>query len=144
MRRAIELAEVAGGMQEVPIGAIVVKDGEIIGEGCNRSIRDQDPTAHAEIVALRAASQNRHNYRLPDCSLYVTVEPCAMCAGAIIQARIALVVFGTFDPKSGAAGSVFDILNCTALNHQCEVVDRVLEQECAGLLQNFFRDRRSK
>ena len=144
MQHAIELAGVAWCAGEVPIGAIVVQDGQIIGKGYNRSISDHDPSAHAEIVALRAAACNRENYRLPGASIYVTVEPCAMCAGAIVQARIGTVIFGAFDPKAGAAGSVFNVLAKPTLNHQCKVVSGVLEQECASLLQDFFRKKRCK
>ncbi len=142
MRHAIELADVARRANEVPIGAVVVQDGEIIGKGWNRSIGDHDPSAHAEIVALRSAALNRKNHRLPSASVYVTLEPCAMCAGAIIQARIQTVIFGAFDPKAGAAGSVFNVLAHPALNHQCEILGGVLEHECAGLLQDFFSRRR--
>ena len=118
MRSAIGLANAAYRMDEVPIGAVVVLNDQIIGQGYNRTIIDCDPSAHAEVIALRSASTYQKNHRLPGASLYVTIEPCAMCAGAIVQARIETVVFGAFDPKSGAAGSVFNILNELALNHQ--------------------------
>ncbi len=127
---------------EVPVGAVVVLQNRIIGQGYNRSITDHDPSAHAEIVALRMAAVERQNHRLPGASLYTTLEPCAMCAGAIIQARIPTVVFGAFDAKAGAAGSVFNVLSDSALNHQCTVLSGVLEQECANLIQHFFQTRR--
>ena len=144
MRRAIGLAQAAYQIDEVPVGAIVVLDNEVIGTGHNRSIRDNDPTAHAEIVALRSAADHQKNYRLPGASMYVTIEPCAMCAGAIIQARIQTVVFGAFDPKAGAAGSVMNILNAPELNHQCTVVAGILENDCSKLIQSFFKARRFK
>lgn len=142
MKCAIELANAAGRMNEVPVGAVVVLENEIIGQGHNRSIDARDPSAHAEIVALRAAAAKLKNYRLPGASLYVTIEPCAMCAGAMIQARIKRVVFGARDPKSGAAGSVFNVLDEDVLNHKCEVISGVLEIECSQLLQAFFQARR--
>ncbi len=143
MRSAIGLANAAYRMDEVPIGAVVVLNDRIIGQGFNRTIIDCDPSAHAEIIALRSASSSQKNHRLPGASLYVTIEPCAMCAGAIIQARIETVVFGAFDPKSGAAGSVFDILNEPALNHQSTVISGILEQECAQILKGYFRAKRA-
>lgn len=142
MRRALELARRAGQLGEVPVGAVVVVDGEVIGEGWNQPISANDPTAHAEIVALRAAAQRVGNYRLTGAELYVTLEPCAMCAGAIVQARIARVVFGAPDPKAGAGGSVFNLLAHERLNHRAEVIGGVLEAACAGLLQAFFQARR--
>ena len=144
MRHAIGLAQSAQLIEEVPVGAIVVLDNEVIGEGHNRSIYDNDPSAHAEIVALRSAAARQKNYRLPGAHLYVTIEPCAMCAGAIIQARIHTVVFGAFDPKAGAAGSVMNVLNTPNLNHQCTVVAGVLENECVELIQSFFQARRTR
>lgn len=142
MRRALELAQRAEELGEVPVGAVVVADGEVIGEGWNQPISAHDPTAHAEIVALRAAAQRVRNYRLTGATLYVTLEPCAMCAGAIVQARIARVVFGAPDPKAGAGGSVFNLLAHERLNHRAEVAGGVLEAACAGLLQAFFQSRR--
>lgn len=142
MRRAIELARSARDLGEIPVGAVVVQGGDVIAEGHNRTIADSDPTAHAEIVALRSAAAIMGNHRMPDASLYVTLEPCAMCAGAIVQARLESVVFGASDPKSGAAGSVFDILRHDALNHQSGVVGGVLQEECADLLRWFFESRR--
>ncbi len=132
-------AEAAG---EVPVGAVVVLNGEIIGEGWNQPIRAHDPSAHAEIVALRAAAANLRNYRLAGTTLYATLEPCAMCAGAIVQARVAHVVYGAADPKAGAAGSVFNLLASDRLNHRAEITGGVLEAECADLLRGFFHARR--
>ena len=142
MRSAIGLANAAYRMDEVPIGAVVVLNDQIIGQGYNRTIVDCDPSAHAEIIALRSAATCQKNHRLPGASLYVTIEPCAMCAGAIVQARIETVVFGASDPKSGAAGSVFNILNEPALNHQSTVISGILEQECAQILTDYFRAKR--
>jgi tRNA(adenine34) deaminase len=142
MRRALELAGRAGEEREVPVGAVLVVDGEVVGEGSNRPIGDHDPTAHAEILALRAAAGRLTNYRLPGTTLYVTLEPCVMCAGAIIQARVRRVVYGARDPRGGAAGSVFDVLITNRLNHRVEITGGVLEEDCARLLQDFFRQRR--
>lgn len=142
MRRALELAARAGAAGEVPVGAVLVLDGEAVGEGCNRPIIDHDPSAHAEVLALRAAAARLGNYRLPDTTLYVTLEPCVMCAGAIIHARVRRVVYGARDPKGGAAGSVLDVLNSNRLNHRVEIASGVLEEDCACLLQDFFRQRR--
>lgn len=144
MRHAIRLAQSAHQIEEVPVGAIVVLDNQIIGEGHNRSINDNDPSAHAEIVALRSAAAHQKNYRLPGAHLYVTIEPCAMCAGAIIQARIRTVVFGAYDPKAGAAGSALNVLNAPNLNHQCTVVPGILKNECSKLIRLFFQARRLK
>ena len=142
MRRALDLAERARSEGEVPVGAVLVMDDDCIGEGWNRSISTHDPTAHAEIEALRAAAARLENYRLPGATLYVTLEPCAMCAGAIILARIKRLVYAAADPRTGAAGSVFNILQSTELNHRVELVSGILEQEAATLLQTFFRERR--
>ena len=144
MRRALDLARHAEQAGEVPVGALVVLNDEIIGEGWNQPIVSHDPTAHAEIVALRAAATRMKNYRLTDTTLYVTLEPCAMCAGAIVQARVARVVFGADDAKAGAAGSVFNLLASEQLNHRAEVVGGVLAQECAELLRAFFQQRRGQ
>lgn len=134
------LAEQAG---EVPVGAVVLdSDGAAIGHGQNRVIRDNDPTAHAEIVALRAAGRALGNYRLEGCSLYVTLEPCAMCAGAMVHARIACLIFGALDPKAGAAGSVLQVLNHPQLNHRMAVTGGVMAEECGTLLRGFFQARR--
>jgi tRNA(adenine34) deaminase len=127
---------------EVPVGAVVVQDGAIIARGQNRVLRDLDPTAHAEVVALRAAALKLANYRLLGCTLYVTLEPCAMCAGAMIHARLARLVFAAADPKAGAAGSVLSVLNHTQLNHQMLVDQGVFADEAAELLRGFFRERR--
>jgi tRNA(adenine34) deaminase len=142
MRRALALARQAAALGEVPVGAVVVRDGEVVGEGWNQPIAARDPSAHAEIVALRAAAQRLGNYRLPGTTLYVTLEPCAMCAGAIVHARVATVVYAAPDPKSGAAGSVFQLLQARALNHRAELRAGVLAAESGALLQEFFRQRR--
>ena len=142
MREAILLAERAQVHGEVPVGAVVVRDGVVIGAGYNQCIESDDPSAHAEVVALRAAGRQAGNYRLPGASLYVTLEPCAMCAGALILARVAEVVFGTTDPKTGAAGSVFAVLNSDKLNHRPQIRSGVLGAECAALLTEFFAARR--
>jgi tRNA(adenine34) deaminase len=143
MRAAIGEAKVAASVNEVPVGAVLVKNGEIIGAGLNRSIQDSDPTAHAEIVAIRAAALAEQNYRLNGTTLYVTLEPCAMCIGAMIQARISRLVFGAYDAKAGAAGSVIDLSDNRQLNHQIEVNGGLFEEKCAGLLQKFFEERRA-
>ncbi|MBT5220628.1 MAG: tRNA adenosine(34) deaminase TadA [Woeseia sp.] len=144
MRQAFAEAEVAASVGEVPVGAVVVSNGEILGRGLNRPIQDSDPTAHAEIMALRAAATAVNNYRLPGTTVYVTLEPCAMCMGAMLHARVARVVFGAYDEKSGAAGSVLDLSNNRKLNHQLEVNGGLLADQCGALLQNFFKSRRSK
>lgn len=143
MRAAIVEAQVCGANGEVPVGAILLLDGKIIARGQNRVIRDNDPTAHAEVVALRQAAQYLRNYRLPGCELFVTLEPCAMCAGAILHARIARLVYATADPKAGACGSVLQVINHPKLNHQVRVESGLLAEECGGMLQQFFRARRS-
>lgn len=142
MRRALELARHALASGEVPVGALVVYGGEVIGEGWNQPIVASDPTAHAEIVALRAAARRAGNYRLTGATLYVTLEPCAMCAGAMVHARVARVVYGAADPKSGAGGSVFDLLRSERLNHRAQVEAGVLAEECGLLLKEFFQTRR--
>ena len=142
MRRALELAQRAGQMGEVPVGAIVVLDGTIVGEGFNAPISRADPTAHAEVQALRDAAAHARNYRLPGSTLYVTLEPCAMCAGAIFHARVARVVFGANDPKTGAAGGVIDVFSEPRLNHHAQLVPGVLADECGRLLRDFFARRR--
>ena len=141
---ALKLAQKAEELGEVPVGALITKDNQLISEGFNQPIGQHDPTSHAEIIALRNAAHTLQNYRLSDTTLYVTLEPCAMCAGAIIHARVERVVFGAFDPKGGAAGSVFDILGTGKLNHKVEVVGGVLETECADLLKAFFKSRRKQ
>lgn len=144
MRQALALASVAASNGEVPVGAIVVKNGEIIGRGSNVPIGLHDPTAHAEIQALRQAATHLGNYRLVDCTLYVTLEPCAMCAGAIQHARIAKLVYGASDPKTGACGSVINLMAEPKLNHHCEVVSGVLAVQCGTILSTFFKQRRLK
>ena len=144
MQRALELAQQAKAEGEVPVGAVLVKEDQILGEGWNAPISEHDPTAHAEIRALRSAAVGLGNYRLPDTTLYVTLEPCVMCAGAIIHARVKRVVIGALDPKTGAAGSVFDILNSERHNHQVEISQGVLAEECGALLKDFFQARRNK
>ena len=142
MTRAIELARAAEAEGEVPVGAILVAGDSVLGEGYNRPIGACDPTAHAEIVALRAAASQAANYRLPGSTLYVTLEPCAMCAGAIVQARVGRVVFGARDPRAGAAGSVFQVFGEARLNHRPAVTEGVLAERCSLLLTEFFRRRR--
>ena len=145
MREAMALAQEAGRCGEVPVGALVVAaDGRVVGRGFNQPILRHDPTAHAEVMALRAAAEALGNYRLPGCSLYVTLEPCVMCAGAIMHARIGRVVFGACDPKTGVAGSVLDLFAETRLNHHAAVAGGVLSDECGGLLSSFFAARRKR
>jgi tRNA(adenine34) deaminase len=143
MRRALDLADRAEIAGEVPVGAVVVLDGQLLGEGCNSPIGAHDPTAHAEILALRAAAKQAGNYRLPGTTLYVTLEPCSMCVGAMIHARVARLVFGAADPKTGAVGGALDLLAFPGHNHRILVTGGVLEAECAGRLRAFFRARRS-
>ena len=142
MRESLRLAVRAAERGEVPVGALVVKDGKVIGRGYNAPISSKDPTAHAEIQALREATKNLGNYRLEGCSLYVTLEPCAMCAGAIIHARIARLVYGASDPKTGACGSVVDLFSEKKLNHHTEVTGGVLAAEAGRVLSEFFAARR--
>ncbi|MGA2167626.1 MAG: tRNA adenosine(34) deaminase TadA [Terracidiphilus sp.] len=143
MEAALAQARQAAEAGEVPIGAVVVRDGEIVGRGQNRVLRDVDPTAHAEIVALRVAAAALGNYRLDGCTLFVTLEPCAMCAGAMIHARLDRLVFAAADPKAGAAGSVLAVLNHPQLNHKMVVEQGILGDEAGELLRSFFRERRS-
>jgi tRNA(adenine34) deaminase len=143
MQAAFDEARLAGEAGEVPIGALVVRDGEIVARGQNRVLRDVDPTAHAEIVALREAARAIGNYRLCGCILFVTLEPCAMCAGAMIHARLERLVFAAADPKAGAAGSVLEVLNHPQLNHKMIVEQGILGEESGELLRAFFRERRS-
>lgn len=142
MERALEQARMAGQAGEVPVGALVIKDGKILGSSHNRNLLDKDPTAHAEIVALRQAAAAIGNHRLTGCEMFVTIEPCAMCAGAMIHARIARLVYGAGDPKAGAAGSVLEVLNHPRLNHQMKLTPGVLAQQCSEILREFFRTRR--
>lgn len=144
MQEAIAQAQCACGAGEVPVGAVVVLDGKIIGGGQNRVIRDSDPTAHAEIVALRAAAQSLQNYRLTGCELYTTLEPCAMCAGAMLHARVARLVYAAADPKAGACGSVLQVMNHPSLNHRVQVEYGLMAEECGAILQKFFRARRER
>lgn len=142
MRRALELADRAAEEGEVPVGAVVVKAGKIVGEGWNRPIVSNDPTAHAEIQALRQAAERIGNYRLIDTTLYVTLEPCAMCAGAMVHARIQRLVFSARDPKTGAAGSVMNLVQHPQLNHQVDITEGVLAEVSSEKLRQFFRNRR--
>ena len=142
MEQALREAARARALGEVPVGAIVVCEGRIIGRGCNRNLADNDPTAHAEIVALREAGRALANHRLPECEMFVTIEPCAMCAGALVHARLKRLVYGADDPKAGAVHSVISVLNHPQLNHQMEVIGGVLAARCQELLQEFFRTRR--
>lgn len=143
MRRAIELAEHGAALGEVPVGAVVVRNGKVIGEGFNRTIQMQDPTAHAEILALREAAQRVGSWKLNECELFVTLEPCPMCAGALVLARIKHVYFGAFDPKWGACGTLYSIPEDRRLNHNCKITGGILEQECAKILQGFFEKLRA-
>ena len=144
MQHAFELAKKAGAQDEVPVGAVIVYEDKIIGEGWNQPISSHDATAHAEIMALRAASTQLENYRLPNTTLYVTLEPCAMCAGAIVHARISRLVYAADDPKTGACGSVFNLLQTDKLNHNVEIKKGVMEEECRSLIQSFFKEKRVK
>ena len=143
MRLALEQARHAWDLGEVPVGAVVVKDGVVIARGYNQPIGKHDPTAHAEIVALRAAAEVLGNYRLPGCELYVTLEPCVMCSGAMMHARLARVVYGATDPKTGACGSVVDLFGQERLNHHTEVSGGVMAEECGAMLKGFFAARRA-
>ena len=142
MREALALAKQAAEAGEVPVGAVVVKDGTVVGRGYNRPVSGKDPTAHAEVMALRDAAQCIGNYRLGECELYVTLEPCAMCAGAIMHARVSRVAYGAADPRSGACGSVVDLFAESRLNHHASIVGGVLAEEATRLLQDFFSARR--
>jgi tRNA(adenine34) deaminase len=142
MRRALELADAAETNGEVPVGAVLVRGDEIIAEGANRPIASNDPTAHAEIEALRAGGQVIGSYRLTDTTLYVTLEPCAMCAAAIVHARVRRLVFGAWDPRAGAAGSIVDVFTLPGLNHRVDVFGGVLAEECTHRLKQFFAQRR--
>ena len=142
MRTAIDEARVAAQVGEVPVGAVVVVNDEVVARGINRTLSDTDPSAHAEIVALRAAAHELRNHRLASATLYVTLEPCAMCFGAMVQARIGRLVFGAYDPKAGAAGSAIDLTDSPAFNHRFEVNGGVLADECGEVLKAFFESRR--
>jgi len=144
MEIALEQAQLAAAAGEVPVGALVIKDGKILGRGHNRNLLDNDPTAHAEIVALRQAAARLGNHRLVGCTLVATIEPCSMCAGALIHARIARLVYGASDPKAGAAGSTVQVINHPSLNHRMEVTAGVLAGKCSEILQKFFRQKRQQ
>jgi tRNA(adenine34) deaminase len=144
MQQALTQAQNAWILGEVPVGAVVVKDGQIIATGFNQPVGDHDPTAHAEIIALREAASLLNNYRLPGCELYVTLEPCAMCAGAMLHARLERVVYGAPDPKTGVAGSIINLFAEERLNHQTAVLGGVLGDQCASLLRSFFAERRTQ
>ncbi len=142
MELALAQARLAAAAGEVPVGAVVIRNGQVIGSGQNRNLRDHDPAAHAEIVALREAAVRLRNHRLGDCVMFATIEPCAMCAGAMIHARLARLVYGAADPKAGAAGSVLQVLNHPRLNHHMEVCAGVLSEKCSELLRSFFEQKR--
>ena len=144
MRQALDQAHNAWALGEVPVGALVVRDGIVIATGFNQPIGTHDPTAHAEIMALRAAATILGNYRLPGCELFVTLEPCAMCSGAMLHARLSRVVFGAPDPKTGACGSVVDLFEKPQLNHQTTIAGGVLAVECSAMLKDFFAERRAR
>ncbi|HEY7866259.1 MAG TPA: tRNA adenosine(34) deaminase TadA [Psychromonas sp.] len=142
MSYALSLADKAESLGEIPVGAVLVKDGQVIGEGWNLSIVNHDPCAHAEIMAIQSAGQKIQNYRLIDCTLYVTLEPCAMCAGALVHARVKRLVYGAGDYKTGAAGSVFNLVQSEQLNHQLEVSAGIFAEQCAAKISAFFKRRR--
>lgn len=144
MRQALIEAEKAADMGEVPVGAVIVKDGEIIGRGHNRTETDRDPTAHGEMIAVRMAAEHLGGWRLTGCEMYVTAEPCSMCAGAIVWSRISKIYIGTMDPKAGACGSVFNIVQEKKLNHYAEVETGILEEECRSIMKDFFRKLRKR
>ena len=144
MQVAINLANHASSIDEIPVGAIIVYENKIIGEGWNQPISSNDPTAHAEIMALRDAGKNIGNYRLPDATMYVTLEPCAMCAGAIVHARLAKLVYAVDDPKTGACGSVLNLLQIDEFNHKVEIENGIMKEECRSLIQSFFKEKRVK
>ena len=142
MQQALDQAMLAGAAGEVPVGAVLVRDGQIISTGFNQPIGNSDPSAHAEMIALRTAAQDESNYRLPGTTLYVTLEPCTMCAGAMLHARVERVVFGAADPKTGAAGSVLNVFSEKQINHQTQVEGGIMSEECGQVLRNFFKERR--
>jgi tRNA(adenine34) deaminase len=144
MEQALEQARLGAAAGEVPVGALVIKDGEVLGRGHNRNLLENDPTAHAEIVALRQAAARLGNHRLAGCVMVATIEPCSMCAGALVHARIARLVYGAGDPKAGAAGSVIQVINHPRLNHKMEVTAGVLADQCSEILQDFFRRKRDR
>ena len=142
MQQALSQAKLAAAAGEVPVGAVLVRDGQVISTGFNRPITNSDPSAHAEMMALRAAAQSESNYRLPGTTLYVTLEPCTMCAGAMLHARVERVVFGASDPKTGAAGSVLNVFSEKQINHQTQVEGGIMGEECGQVLRDFFKERR--
>lgn len=142
MKEALKEAKKAYDLDEVPVGAVVVKDGEIIGRGYNLRETEKDPTLHAEIVAIRQAADKIKSWRLTGCEIYVTIEPCPMCAGAIIQARIDRLIFGAQDIKAGCAGSLYNLLQDVRFNHRVEIIEGILEEECRSIIQSFFRSKR--
>ena len=142
MQQALDQAKLAAAAGEVPVGAVLVRDGQVISTGFNRPITNSDPSAHAEMMALRAAASDESNYRLPGTTLYVTLEPCTMCAGAMLHARVDRVVFGTTDPKTGAAGSVLNVFSEKQINHQTVVEGGIMREECGQILRDFFKERR--
>ncbi len=142
MQQALSQAKLAAAAGEVPVGAVLVRDGQVISTGFNRPITNSDPSAHAEMMALRAAAQSESNYRLPGTTLYVTLEPCTMCAGAMLHARVDRVVFGAADPKTGAAGSVLNVFSEKQINHQTQVEGGIMGEECGQVLRDFFKERR--
>ena len=144
MEQALEQARVAAAAGEVPVGALVIKDGQVLGRGHNRNLQEHDPTAHAEIIALRQAAAQSGNHRLAGCTMFSTIEPCSMCAGALVHARIARLVYGASDPKAGAAGSVLSVLNHPRLNHRIDITAGVLAERCSEILTSFFQARRNK
>lgn len=144
MREAIRQAKKAWKLQEVPIGCVIVKDGKILARGYNRRNTDKNTLAHAELLAIRRASRAVGDWRLEECTMYITLEPCQMCAGAIVQARIPRVVIGSRNPKAGCAGSILNLLQVPAFNHQVELTERILEEECSALLKNFFKELRER
>lgn len=144
MKLALGLAKKAELKNEVPVGALIVRNGEIIGQGMNTSIGDHDPTSHAEINAIREAAKAIKNYRLKDCAIYVTLEPCAMCVGAIQHARIEKIIYGAPDPKTGACGSMIDLISVKEINHHAEAIGGILEKECGQILKDFFLSKRKK
>ncbi|QWE21930.1 tRNA adenosine(34) deaminase TadA [Polynucleobacter sp. AP-Jannik-300A-C4] len=142
MQQALDQAKLAAAAGEVPVGAVLVRDGEVISTGFNQPITNSDPSAHAEMMALRAAASDESNYRLPGTTLYVTLEPCTMCAGAMLHARVDRVVFGATDPKTGAAGSVLNVFSEKQINHQTQVEGGIMGEECGQILRDFFKERR--
>jgi len=144
MKLALGLAKKAELKNEVPVGALIVRNGQIIGQGMNTSISDHDPTSHAEINAIREAAKAIKNYRLKDCAIYVTLEPCAMCVGAIQHARIEKIIYGAPDPKTGACGSMIDLISVKEINHHAEAIGGILEKECGQILKDFFLSKRKK